>query len=188
MTDHRPRALHWTQSEEANRLLAENPLALLIGMLLDQQFKMEWAFRSPFVLQERLGRPLDAAHIASLPEEELEEIFRGPPALHRFPNSMARRTGALCAAIAESYGGDASALWRDAADGPDLLRRLKALPGFGDAKARIFTGVVGKRLREGPEGWEKAAADWPSIADIAEFEQIEELREYKARAKAAAQR
>ena len=186
MSEGAPRSLNWTQSEEANRLLAERPLALLIGMLLDQQFKMEWAFHSPYVLEQRLGRPLDAAHIASLPGEELEEIFRGPPALHRFPNSMARRTGALCAAIAADYEGDAAAVWRGAADGPDLLRRLKALPGFGDAKARIFAGVVGKRLREGPEGWEKAAADWPSIADVAEFEQIEELREHKARMKAEA--
>lgn len=188
MNEQGPRALHWTQSEEANRLLADNPLALLIGMLLDQQFKMEWAFHSPYVLEQRLGRPLDAAAIASLPEEELEEIFRGPPALHRFPNSMARRTGALCAAIAEDYQGDAAAVWREAADGEDLLRRLKALPGFGDAKARIFAGVVGKRLREGPDGWEKAAADWPSIADVARFEQIEELREHKARMKADAGR
>lgn len=188
MSDGAPQSLNWTQSEEANRLLAERPLALLIGMLLDQQFKMEWAFHSPYVLEQRLGRPLDAAHIASLPEEELEEIFRGPPALHRFPNSMARRTGALCAAIAADYGGEAAAVWRGAADGSDLLRRLKALPGFGDAKARIFAGVVGKRLREGPNGWEKVAADWPSIADIAEFEQIEDLREHKARMKAEAKR
>lgn len=179
-----PDALPWTHSEQANRLLASSPLALMIGMLLDQQVRMETAFHSPHLLQERLGRPLDAADIASVSEEEMEEIFRGPPALHRFPKAMGRRTQALCRAVADDYGGDAAAVWRTAADGKELLARLKKLPGFGDAKSRIFAGVVGKRLGEGPDGWEEAAADWPSIADIAEFSQIDELRQHKARMKA----
>ena len=179
-----PDALPWTHSEEANRLLASSPLALMIGMLLDQQIKMEMAFHSPFALQERLGRPLDAADIASVDGGQMEAIFRGPPALHRFPKAMGQRTQALCRAIADDYGGDAAAVWRTAADGRELLKRLKELPGFGVAKSRIFVGIVGKRLGEGPEGWEGVAADWPSIADIAEFEQIDGLRQHKARMKA----
>ncbi len=181
-----PEMLPWTSSPDANRLLATSPLALIIGMLLDQQVRMEVAFHSPHVLAERLGRELDAGHIASIEPDELEKVFRGPPALHRFPNAMARRTRALCEAITEGFEGDAASIWQTAQDGPELLRRLKKLPGFGDAKSRIFVGIVGKRLGEGPPGWEEVAADWPSIADIAEFDQIEALRQAKARMKAAA--
>ena len=181
-----PDALNWTHSEEANELLARDPLALMIGMLLDQQFKMEWAFHSPYALQERLGRPLDAADIASVDEGEFEAIFKGPPALHRFPNSMGRRTQALCAALVEDYDGDAAAVWRTAGDAEELYKRLKKLPGFGDAKSKIFVAIVGKRLGEGPAGWEQVAADWPSIADISEFDQIADLRQKKAEMKAKA--
>lgn len=179
-----PDSLPWTYSEDANRLLATSPLALMIGMLLDQQVKMEMAFHSPHLLRERLGGSLEAADIASRDGAEMEAIFRGPPALHRFPNAMAKRTQALCRALSEEYDGDASAIWLTATDGRDLLRRLKKLPGFGVAKSRIFVGIVGKRLGEAPGGWEDVAADWPSIADIAEFEQIDELRQHKARMKA----
>jgi uncharacterized HhH-GPD family protein len=179
-----PDQLPWTHDEAANRLLATDPLALLIGMLLDQQFPMERAFYGPQLLVERLGADLDAAAIADHDEEGLIEIFRGPPAIHRFPGSMAKRTQALCAAVAEDYDGDAAAIWRSASDGAELYKRLRALPGYGDAKARIFVGIVGKRLGEGPDGWEAAAADWPSIADIASFEQITDLREHKKAMKA----
>ena len=181
-----PESLNWTHKDEANQLLASDPLALMIGMLLDQQFKMEWAFHSPYALSERLGRSLDAADIASIDEAEFEAIFKGPPALHRFPNSMGRRTQALCAALVDEYDGDAAAVWRTADDAKELFKRLKKLPGFGDAKSKIFVGIVGKRLGEGPDGWEEVAADWPSIADVAEFDQIAELREHKAQMKAAA--
>jgi uncharacterized HhH-GPD family protein len=174
-----PDSLPWTQHDDANVLLATDPLALLIGMLLDQQFPMERAFYSPYVLVERLGTGLDAAAIAAHAEESFIEIFKGPPALHRFPGSMAKRTQALCAAVAEHYGGDAAAIWRTAADGDELYRRLRELPGYGDAKARIFVGIVGKRLGEGPAGWEEVAADWPSIADVDDFEKVYELREQK---------
>lgn len=174
-----PQSLPWTENEDANRLLASDPLALLIGMLLDQQFPMERAFLGPYLLRERLGADLDAATIAALDPEHLEEVFKGPPAIHRFPGSMAKRTQELCRAVAEEYGGDAAAIWRNAADGADLRRRLEALPGFGTAKARIFIGVVGKRLGEGPPGWEKEAADWPSIADVASWEDVAVLREQK---------
>lgn len=179
-----PDLLPWTHSDDANRLLASSPLALMIGMLLDQQVKMELAFNSPHLLKERLGGSLDASDLAARDSGELEAIFRGPPALHRFPNAMAKRTQALCQALVDQYGGDASAVWRTAGDGKDLLRRLKKLPGFGVAKSRIFVGIVGKRLGEAPAGWEEVAADWPSIADIAEFDQIDALRRHKARMKA----
>jgi len=179
-----PEELPFTEDPEANRLLAANPLALLIGMLLDQQFPMERAFYSPHLLAERLGAPLEASTIARLDTERLHEIFKGPPALHRFPGSMADRCQALCRQIADEYRGDAARIWREADDGADLVRRLQALPGFGKAKARIFTGVVGKRLGEGPPGWEAAAADWPSIADVDEFEKVYELREQKRAMKA----
>lgn len=174
-----PDSLPWTEDEDANRLLASDPLALLIGMLLDQQFPMERAFLSPALLKDRLGGMLDPAAIAAMGDEALEEVFRGPPALHRYPASMASRCRALCAAIVEDHGGDAAGIWRSAADGDDLYRRLRRLPGFGDQKARIFVGVVGRRLGEGPAGWEGRAADWPSIADVDAFERVAELREQK---------
>ncbi|MCB2223810.1 MAG: Fe-S cluster assembly protein HesB [Actinobacteria bacterium] len=181
-----PTSLPFTEDEAANRLLATDPLALLIGMLLDQQFPMERAFLSPHLLAGRLGGTLDAGAIAATSEDDLIDVFRGPPALHRFPGSMAARTRAMCEVIAGEYDGDAAAIWRTAADGRDLLRRLEALPGFGKAKARIFVGVVGKRLGAGPPGWEDSAADWPSIADVDSFDKVQVLREQKRARKAAA--
>jgi uncharacterized HhH-GPD family protein len=181
-----PDALHFTDNQDANRLLATNPTGLIIGMLLDQQFPMERAFGSPHLLAERLDGPLDAATVAGLDDDTLERIFKGPPALHRFPGSMGSRARDLCTVIVEEYGGDTAAIWREASDGADLYKRLRALPGFGEAKARIFIGVIGKRLEEGPPGWDEEAATWPSIADIETFDQIAELREYKRAAKARA--
>lgn len=172
-------ALHWTESEQANRLLAANPLALLIGMLLDQQFPMERAFYGPYLLSERMGRPLDAGNLASIGEEELIELFKGPPAIHRYPGSMAKRTQALCRAVVDEYGGDAGQIWATAADAAELLRRLEALPGYGVAKSRIFIGILGKRLGAAPAGWQEKAADWPSIADVAVFDDVHDLREQK---------
>ncbi len=180
-----PDSLPFTEDEDANRLLASNPLAALIGMLLDQQFPMERAFRSPHLLAERLGGELDAQAIAALDDETLAAAFKGPPALHRFPGSMGSRTRDLCLHLLEHYKGDAASVWRDAADGADLLSRLRALPGFGESKARVFIGVIGKRLGEAPPGWESEAADWRSIADVERYEQILELREHKRAAKAA---
>lgn len=180
-----PDTLPFTDSAEANRLLATNPTALLIGMLLDQQFPMERAFFSPYLLQERLGGRLDAAIVAGLDDATLEKVFKGPPALHRFPGSMGQRAREMCSLLVAEYGGHPERLWTEATDGADLLRRLEALPGFGKAKARIFVGVVGKRLGAGPRGWEKSAADWPSIADIDAFEKVAVLREQKRAMKAA---
>lgn len=175
----KPDFLHFTESQEANRLLATDGLALLIGMLLDQQFPMERAFFGPQLLKERTGEDLDATRIAAWDPDELESIFKGPPAIHRFPGSMAKRTQALCEVIVERYEGRAENIWETASDGADLLRRLKELPGFGEAKSRIFVGVLGKRLGFELEGWEEKAADWPSIADVATFDDVTTLREQK---------
>lgn len=181
----KPDLLYFTESEEANRLLAGDGLALLIGMLLDQQFPMERAFYGPQLLKERLGEELDAARIADWDPDEIESIFKGPPAIHRYPASMGKRTQALCQEIVESYGGRAENIWETAEDGAELFRRLKALPGFGVAKARIFVGVLGKRLGVDLDGWEQQAADWPSIADVASFDDVATLREQKKTMKAA---
>lgn len=179
-----PDQLHFTESEEANRLLATDGLALLIGMLLDQQFPMERAFYGPQLLKERLGEDLDEKRIASWDPEELEQIFRGPPAIHRYPASMAKRTQDMCAVLVDEYSGEASKLWETATSGADLLKRLKALPGFGEGKSRIFVGVLGKRMGVAPDGWEAVAADWPSIADVASFDDVYTLREKKKLMKA----
>ncbi len=175
----KPDALHFTESEEANRLLATDGLALLIGMLLDQQFPMERAFHGPQLLRERLGEELDATRISEKDPEDVESMFKGPPAIHRFPSSMAKRTQALCEAIVDDYDGRAENVWKTASDASELLRRLKALPGFGVAKSRIFIGVLGKRLDLDIEGWEDKAADWPSIADVETFDDVATLREQK---------
>lgn len=181
----KPDQLHFTESEEANKLLAGDGLALLIGMLLDQQFPMERAFFGPQLLKQRLGEDLDPARIAAWDPEEMESVFRGPPAIHRYPASMGKRTQALCQQLVDEYDGVAENVWTGAENGADLLARLKALPGFGVGKSRIFVGVLGKRLGFRPDGWEAAAADWPSIADVAVFDDVLTLREQKRAMKAA---
>jgi uncharacterized HhH-GPD family protein len=178
--------LQIAQDAAADRVLTDHPFALLAGMMLDQQFPMERAFLSPYLLRERLDGDLDASAIASMDDAALEGVFAGPPALHRFPSSMARRCRDLCRHVADEYGGDARRIWTEASDGADLRRRLESLPGFGKAKARIFVGGIGKRLGEGPDGWDAEAADWPSIADVDEFEKVLELREHKRTMKAKA--
>jgi uncharacterized HhH-GPD family protein len=179
----RPEQLHFTESDDANRLLATDDLAVLIGMLLDQQFPMERAFLGPQLLKERLGEDLDAARINRTDLSRLEEVFKGPPAIHRYPASMAKRTQDMCQVIVDEYDGDASRIWATAGNGKELLKRLKALPGFGEGKSRIFVGLLGKRLGIRPEGWEEAAADWPSIADVSTFDDVLELREQKRQMK-----
>lgn len=179
-----PDRLFFTESDDANRLLATDGLALLIGMLLDQQFPMERAFYGPQLLKERLGEDLDESRIADWDPEELETLFKGPPAIHRYPASMAQRTQALCRKIVDDYEGRAENIWETAEDGGNLLERLVALPGFGVGKARIFVGVLGKRLGMELEGWEEKAADWPSIADVASFDDVFTLRAQKKAMKA----
>lgn len=178
-----------TGDPEADRLLVEDPLALLIGMLLDQQVPMEWAFSSPLRLKERLGGTLDAGRIAALPLEELEAVFKGPPALHRYPGSMAKRTQQLCQHLVEEHGGDAAAVWTGVASGADLLRRLKALPGYGGEKAKIFLALLAKRFGVAPAGWEEAAAPFSdtiprSVADVDSADALQRVREFKKAKKA----
>jgi uncharacterized HhH-GPD family protein len=168
--------LHFTGNEEADRLLAEEPLALLIGFVLDQQVPVPKAFSGPYELKRRLGG-LDAAEIAGMDPAALEEVFRQKPALHRFPANMARRTQELCQVVVEEYGGDASRVWGDAADGADLDRRLRSLPGFGDMKVRSLAAVLGKRLGVRPAGWEDVAASHFCLGDI---DSPERLAEYQA--------
>jgi uncharacterized HhH-GPD family protein len=174
---------------EADRLLAENPLALLIGMLLDQQVPMEWAFRGPLTLKERLGGSLDAETIASMDPDKVETVFREKPAMHRYPGSMGKRTHALCAYVVEHYGGDAGAIWRGAPSGQEIYRRLRELPGYGDEKAKIFLAILGKRLGEAAPGWEEAAAPFSdatprSVADVDSAESLDRVREFKRARKA----
>jgi uncharacterized HhH-GPD family protein len=181
-----PAALYFTADAEANRLLAEEPLATMLGMLLDQQVTMEWAFGAPLLLKRRLGVDhLDAAEIAAMDPAALEAIFRDKPALHRYPGSMAKRTYDLCRHLVEHYDGRAENVWAGVESGEELLARVHALPGFGKDKARIFVGLLGKRLGVQPPGWEQVAADWASIADVDSFERIAEIRDKKRAAKAA---
>ncbi len=181
----RPDSLHFTESDEANRLLAGDGFALLLGMLFDQQFPMERAFYGPQLLKDRQGGTLEPEQIVNADLEALEVVFRGPPAIHRYPASMAKRAQDLARVIVEEYDGKAESLWESAESGDELLRRLQALPGFGAEKSRIFVGLLGKRLGVRPDGWEKKAADWPSIADVANFEDVLSLREKKKAMKAA---
>ncbi len=181
-----PAALHFTADPKANELLAAEPLAVLIGMLLDQQVTMEWAFGAPLLLKQRLGvNELDAAAIAVMDPATLEQIFRDKPALHRYPASMAKRSHDLCRHIVEHYDGRAEEIWNGVATGEELLARIQALPGFGKDKSRIFVGLLGKRLNVRPAGWESVAADWASIADVDTFERVAEIRAQKRAAKAA---
>lgn len=180
-----PTKTPFTGNEDADRLLSDNPLALMLGMLLDQQVPMEWAFGAPALLKERLGGTLDAPTIAKMSPDALEEIFRAKPALHRYPGSMAKRAHALCAYLVEHFDGRADNVWHGASSGSELLERVLALPGFGKDKARIFVGLLGKRLGVRPAGWEEAAADWASIADVDTYERIGEIREKKRAMKAA---
>jgi uncharacterized HhH-GPD family protein len=174
----------WTQNEEANRLLDTDALALLIGMVLDQQVKMEKAFSGPYELKKRLGGELDARQIASMDPDRLDHVFRERPALHRFPGNMARRVQAMCQALVKDYGGDAAAVWRDAKDGDDLAARISKLPGFGDMKTAILVSVLAKKFDVKPAGWEKHAAHWHSVADVDSPESMEQAREVKREMKA----
>lgn len=178
-------------TDEANRLLENDPLALLLGMMLDQQIPMEKAFTSPEVLRERLGADLDAAVVAGYDPEALEEIFRRPPALHRFPAAMAKRAQVLCQIVTDQYGGDAAAIWEGAVSGADLVARLAELPGFGSQKARIFAALVGKQLDVRPRGWASAAKPYTengfhSAADVVDAASLAKVKAYKREQKAAA--
>jgi uncharacterized HhH-GPD family protein len=171
-----PARLYFTGDDEADELLAREPLALLVGFVLDQQVPLQAAFSGPKKLRERLGR-LDAAEIAGMDPGRLEEVFREKPAIHRFPGTMARRTQELCAAIVSEYGGDAARVWTEAVDGADLKRRLLDLPGIGEMKAKTLVAVLAKRFGVKPPGWEEVAPAHMSLGDV---DSAAKLGEYQA--------
>jgi uncharacterized HhH-GPD family protein len=180
-----------SQNPAADALLSSDPLALLIGMVLDQQVPLEWAFAAPLRLKERLGGQLDAADIAAMDPDALAKVFVGPPALHRFPGANAKRVQALCRILVEEYGGQADKVWKGAKTGAELLKRVKALPGFGDQKARIFVALLAKQLGVRPPGWEKVAGDYAldgyrSVADVVDADSLLKVRQFKQEKKAAA--
>jgi uncharacterized HhH-GPD family protein len=173
--------LPFTGNDEADRLLGEDPNALLIGFVLDQQVPLQKAFSGPWELRRRIGT-LDPARIAAMDPAALEDAFKARPALHRFPANMARRTQELCAALVRDYGGDAGRVWREARDGRDLERRLLGLPGIGEMKARTLIAIVGKRLGVKPPGWDEVAPRHPTLGDV---DSAETLASYQAGKKAA---
>ncbi|MCW4385705.1 Fe-S cluster assembly protein HesB [Salinibacterium sp. SYSU T00001] len=184
--------MYLTGDAAADELLEHDDLALLLGMLLDQQVTMESAFAGPAKIRDRMGA-LDASTIADANPDDFTEVFRQSPAVHRFPGSMAGRVQAVCAAIREDWGGEASAIWtRGEPDGKEVLKRLKALPGFGEQKAKIFLALLGKRRGLTAEGWREASAPYGeegalmSVADITSPETLAKVREAKKAAKAAA--
>lgn len=179
-----------TNDDEANRLLVDDPLALVLGMLLDQQVPMEWAFRAPATLRDRLGERFTATAIAAMDPEDLVAVFCEKPALHRYPAAMARRAHAMAAHVVDEHGGDPADIWTGAASGADLLKRVRALPGYGKEKSQIFVALLGKRLGRAPDGWQEAAGpfadDQPrSVADISSRAAFDRVRAWKKAQKAA---
>nr|WP_030780421.1 HhH-GPD-type base excision DNA repair protein [Streptomyces sp. NRRL S-920] len=188
--------LHLAQHPEADELLGRSPLAALVGMLLDQQVPMEWAFAGPYTIAQRLNAAdLDAHEIAAYDPEDFATLLSTKPAVHRYPGSMAKRIQQLCQYLVDHYEGDATALWQDADTGEELLQRLNDLPGFGKQKAQIFLALLGKQLGVRPRGWQEAAGDYGapeayrSVADITGPDSLHKVRahkqELKAKAKAA---
>ena len=179
-----PSHLYFTGDDEADRLLAEEPLALLVGFVLDQQVTVQKAFSGPLELRRRLGT-LDASTIAATDPGELEELFRSRPAIHRFPGNMARRVQDLCAAVAEDYGGRAERVWLEAESGEELKRRLLALPGIGPMKAGSLLAILGKRFGVRPPGWEDVTPQHPTLGDVDSYEALEAYQEKKRAYKAS---
>ncbi|MEN3615812.1 HhH-GPD-type base excision DNA repair protein [Plantactinospora sp. ZYX-F-223] len=177
---------------EANELLRRDPLALLIGMVLDQQVSMEKAFAGPYELVKRLGHAPDAAELAAFDPDALTAIFAERPALHRFPKAMAARVQEVCRTLVERYDGDPSRLWSEAEDGRELLKRITGLPGFGKQKGQIFLALLGKRFGVQPPGWREAAGDYGvdgahySVADVVDETSLAKVRQHKQQMKAAA--
>ncbi|KOU20196.1 Fe-S cluster assembly protein HesB [Streptomyces sp. WM6372] len=181
------------QQPEADELLGRSPLAALVGMLLDQQVPMEWAFSGPYTIARRMGADdLDAHAIAAQDPEAFAALLSEKPAVHRYPGSMAKRVQQLCAYLVEHYDGDAEAVWRDVRTGDELLKRLRELPGFGEQKAQIFLALLGKQLGVRPKGWREAAGGYGpanvyrSAADITGPESLAKVRAHKQEMKAAA--
>jgi uncharacterized HhH-GPD family protein len=179
-----PRLLPWTGDEQADRLLASDPNALLIGFALDQQVTVQKAFAGPRVLQQRLGH-LDPARIAAMSPDDLAEVFRQKPAIHRFPGAMAQRVQALCHEIADRYQGDGSRVWIEAVSGQDLATRLGELPGIGEMKVRSLLATLIKQFNIRPEGWQSVLPDHPTLGDA---DSAEALAEYQAAKRAHKQK
>jgi uncharacterized HhH-GPD family protein len=182
--------IHITGDDAADRVLSDDPFALLLGMLLDQQYPMEHAFRGPAKILDRFGT-LDPARIAAADPEEFAALCATPPAVHRFPGSMAVRVQAVAREVVDQYDGDTARLWTEARTGPDLVKRVMALPGFGKQKAQIFTALVAKQLDVRPDGWEDAVGDYSldgyrSVADVTDEGSLAKVRAYKKEKKAAA--
>jgi uncharacterized HhH-GPD family protein len=181
-----------SQDVPADALLERDPLALLLAMLLDQQVPMERAFAAPYQLQQRLGHELDVHELANYDPDALAEIFAKPPALHRYPRSMAARVQDLCRVLAEGYDGNVTGLWRDVPDARELLERLVRLPGYGKQKAQIFVALLGKQRNVRPAGWREVAGSYGdegvyrSVADVTDAASLAKVREYKQQIKAAA--
>lgn len=186
-----PDRLQFTGDEAADRLLVRDPLALLIGFVLDQQVPLQKAFSGPLVLSQRIGG-LDAKTIATMDPDALDTAFRTPPALHRFPSNMAKRTREMAAWLVERYDGDAARIWTEAKDGADLHRRLLEVPGFGPMKAGTLVAILGKRLGRAPAGWEAFVPDHMTLGDVDSPESLRRYQDWKkgmkAEAKAAAER
>jgi len=183
--------LHLSQDADADALLSSNPFALLIGMVLDQQVPLEWAFASPRELGRRLGKALEPKRIAQMDPEALATAFSAKPALHRYPGSMAARVQELAKLVVERYGGRTEAIWEGASSGAKLFERVRELPGFGEQKAKIFVALLGKQLGVRPEGWETVSAPFSdpgtfrSVADITDTDTLHKVREFKQALKAA---
>ena len=184
MTVKTSRLLPFTGNDAADRLLEEDPLALLIGFELDQQVTLQKAFSGPYELKRRIGT-LDAARIAAMDPAKLAAAFRERPALHRFPGNMAGRTQDLCVSIVRDYGGDAGRVWREAKSGKDLEARLLALPGIGEMKAKTLIAILGKRLGVKPPGWEDVAPKHPTLGDVDDAESLAAYQAGKRARKAA---
>ncbi|MER6334075.1 HhH-GPD-type base excision DNA repair protein [Streptomyces sp. NPDC001034] len=185
--------LHLAQDPAADALLGRSPLAALTGMLLDQQVPMEWAFKGPRTIADRLGaEDLDAHEIAAQDPEAFAALLSEKPAVHRYPGSMAKRIQQLCQYLVEHYDGDAEAVWRGVGSGAELLKRLEDLPGFGRQKAQIFLALLGKQLGVAPTGWREAAGaygepgSYRSVADITGPDSLTRVRAHKQEMKAAA--
>ena len=178
-----------TGDPESDQLLMDEPLALLIGMLLDQQVPMEWAFRGPATLKRRFGGALDAHQIAAMSEDEVVAVFCEKPAVHRFPAAMGRRAHGMCEIIVDKYDGDAGAIWRNVRSADEVYRRLRELPGYGEEKTKIFMAILAKRLGRKPTGWEAVAAPFSdktprSVADVSSAATLAKVREFKKAKKA----
>lgn len=181
-------AIQITGDPAADRVLDESPFALLVGMMLDQQYPMEHAFRGPAKVLERFGS-LDPARIAAADPEEFAALAATTPAIHRFPGSMAARLQELARIVADDYDGDASRLWTQARDGRDLLKRVMALPGFGRQKAQIFVALLAKQRGVRPDGWQAVVGDYAldgyrSVADVVDGESLQKVRDHKKAQKA----